>query len=84
MKNHNLHFDSHMDESSDDFAQTSYSGSSKCLFFRSERILIDFKNKMHFGHILAVKVLLDEIGENKNLIFIEIVKNKAYKCPQLS
>ena len=84
MKNHNLHFDSHMDESSFDFAKTSYSGSPKCLFFRSERILIDFKIKMHFGHILAVKVLLDEIGENKNLIFIEIVKNEAYKCPQLS
>ena len=41
------------------------------------------QKKFIFGHILAVEVLLAEIGENKKMINIEMVKNKAYKCLQL-
>ena len=51
----------------------------KSLFFEPERILINFAKKMIFGHILAVKVLLTEIWQNKKLMNIEMVKNKAYK-----
>ena len=67
----------------DDFAQTSFLNSFKSLFFESERNFINFTKKMHFGHILAVKVLSAEIGENEEQSIIELVKNKAYKCPQL-
>ena len=67
----------------DDFAQTSFLNTFKSLFFESERKFINFTKKMHFGHILAVKVLSAEIGENKKLMNIEMVKNKAYKCLQL-
>ena len=66
----------------DDFAQTSFLNSFKSLFFESERNFINFANKMHFSHILAVKVLLAEIGVNKKLIIIETVKNKAFNCLQ--
>ena len=38
---------------------------------------------MIFGHILAVEVLLAEIGQKKKIIIIKIVKNKVYKCLQL-
>ena len=58
----------------DDFAQTSFLNSFKYLFFESERNFINFT---------AVKVLSAEIGENKKLMNIKMVKNKAYKCPQL-
>ena len=71
------------DESSDDFAQTSFLNTLKSLFFESERISINFTKKMFFGHILAVEVLLPEIGQNKKLIIIKIVKNRACKCLQL-
>ena len=67
----------------DDFAQTSFLNTFKSLFFESERILINFAKKMIFGHVLAVEVLLAEIGENKKMINIERVKSKAYKCLQL-
>ena len=44
-------------------------------FFESERILVNFTKKMIFDHILGVKVVLTEIGKNKKLINIEMIKN---------
>ena len=59
----------------DDFVQTSFLNLCESLFFfESERILVNFTKKMIFDHILGVKVVLNEIGKNKKLIIIEMIK----------